>query len=163
MKEIIKSMDDVRYLGFPTTVDEVDLNLTQAREFVRCVHQIMDEAGHPKKFAIELMTEAFRRSHQKVNEAWRPVRVVTLAKGHGKAVRNKFHKLESDEMRVPVEHKKDFVQILLEAGARNNKKDKVAIIGIVDAALGQLSDDEQSDVLTQAMTKLNLRLKKRKR
>lgn len=158
------NLDEIKLYGVPIEIDEAPLNLFQARALVDIVGKIIDEAGHPFKRAVELATEAFRRSYIRTENGWMARSKIHLGGSHGGVVTNKHYKMDrrvrqmartrstrARESKTPMRR---VMESLQEAGARNNKGDAQAIRDVVRLALGQLSKEQQVSTLKDLGWKL---------
>jgi len=134
------SLEDLRRYGIPTKIEKVDLSFTQAKVLVNLVGKVWSK-GMKLAEAVEIALPAFKQAYKQEGDAWISNKFVSIA---GKTIRNKFFNGEDmGRSRKPK----------MEAGNRNNKKDKNAIKEIIKNALSQLGNDTES-VLTELGLKI---------
>lgn len=164
-------IESIRLYGIPVEVDGCGLTLTQAKVLAGMVGKLMDEAGHKKDAAVPIAVEAFRRMYVKEEDGWRCKRTVRLKDHAGVAVRSKFHRQDQKERvmgRIKAEvseerrRKREAMEKIEEAGARNSKKDKQAILGAVHALFDVLNKADQDEVMAALNKKVGRPVTRRK-
>ena len=149
------SIESIQLYGIPVEVDGVKLSLIQARILAGNVGKIMDDTGASLKESVGAALRVFRKLYDLEDGKWVPKKMIQLGHGNNqKVIRSKFYDLEKDMGRVLAKKK-----TVTEAGARNNKRDKQSIVTIVDAALSQLSAEDQENILKTTLKRLSLKIR----
>ena len=147
------TLESIRLYGIPTEIDGAQLTLKQARILAGMVENA--QGADPGKLAeaIADATSAFRKVFVVKRGRW--ASRTTIRTSGGVEFRNKF-KDERDEMgRTRGKYKRPPMEALLEAGARNSKKDAKAIEEVIRLALDQLNKADRLPLLK----KLGYRIK----
>ena len=141
---VFYTLESIELYGIPVEVDGARLTLNQARILVNLVGTVWDAGDMELEEAVKHALPAFRKSFELVDGHWVSKAAIRLA--GGQEFRNKFHR-EDDVARERKQKKTEAqahpMDALLEAGARNNKKDKAAIQEVVRLALSQLSKEDR--------------------
>jgi len=152
-------LEAIQEFGIPAELDEIALTKRQCKAFASIVDKLMEEAGHPKEFALTKAARVFRLMYEQHNGKWKALQKIKLT-GHGDVVvRNKFYKAEHREQVVQkvkeaMKGERGIVETIMEAGRRNSGKDKEAVKTALSSLITVLNPTDQEEILKAIRKKL---------